>query len=121
MSETTGGDQPPQAARSESDSALTAPSTGPSNLPAEKSDGERKAMLAQAVANEVRNGWHVQSQTDFQAVMRKGKQTSHVLHLILSIITLGLWLIVWVVVWYLNRDQSMVISVDPYGNVNIQK
>lgn len=31
---------------------------------------ERKAALARAVANEVRNGWHVESQTDYQAVLR---------------------------------------------------
>lgn len=31
---------------------------------------ERKASLARAVAAEVRGGWHVQSQTDYQAVLR---------------------------------------------------
>ena len=82
---------------------------------------ERKAALARAVANEVRGGWHVQSQTDYQAILVKGKRTSHGLHIFLSIITLGLWILVWAVMWYLNRDQHRVIDVDPYGNVNIQK
>ena len=81
---------------------------------------ERKAALARSVANEVRGGWHVQSQTDYQAVLVKGKRTSHGLHIFLSIITLGLWLPVWGVVWYMNRDQHRVIDVDPYGNVNVQ-
>lgn len=91
------------------------------NLPREITDAERKAMLAQAVANEVRDGWHVQSQMDFQAVMAKGKRTSHGVHIFLSLITLGLWLPVWAVVWYMNRDQSEVITIDPYGNTNIAK
>lgn len=82
---------------------------------------ERKAALARAVANEVRSGWHVQSQTDYQAVLVKGKRTSHGLHVFLTLITLGFWIPVWAVVWYMNRDQHRVIDVDPYGNVNVQK
>ena len=82
---------------------------------------ERKASLARAVANEVRSGWHVQSQTDYQAILVKGKRTSHGLHIFLSIITVGLWLPVWGVVWYMNRDQHLVIDIDQYGHVNVQK
>ena len=74
-----------------------------------------------SVANEVRKDWRVQSQTEFQAVMEKGKRTSHGLHVFLSIVTVGLWVPVWVAVWYLNRDQNEVINVDSYGNVNIAK
>jgi hypothetical protein len=90
-------------------------------LPKTRTDADRNAMLAQSVANEVRKDWRVQSQTDFQAVMEKGKRTSHGLHLFLSIVTVGLWIPVWVAVWYLNRDQNEVINVDGYGNVNIAK
>jgi hypothetical protein len=82
---------------------------------------ERKALLARAVAGEVRGGWHVQSQTDYQAVLVKGKRTSHGVHIFLSLITLGLWLPVWGILWYLNRDQHRVVDVDAYGNVNVQK
>lgn len=86
----------------------------------ELSEQERKAALARAVAAQVRDGWHVQSQTDFQAVLVKGKRTSHGLHLFLSFITLGLWLFVWAIVWFLNRDQHKVVDVDPYGHVNLE-
>lgn len=82
---------------------------------------ERKAALARAVANEVRNGWHVESQTDYQAVLRKGQRTSHGLHIFLSFITLGLWLIVWGAMVLVNRSRHLVIDVDAYGNVNISR
>lgn len=78
---------------------------------------DRKAVLARAVASDVRAGWHVQSQTDYQAVLRKGKRTSHGLHIFLSIITLGFWIPVWVVMAVLNRDKHRVVSVDPYGHL----
>ena len=83
----------------------------------EMSPDDRKAALARAVASDVRSGWHVQSQTDYQAVLRKGKRTSHGLHIFLSIITLGLWIPVWVVMAIVNRDRSRVVSVDPYGRL----
>ena len=99
----------------------TAETTAPTAADREVTTEERKSSLARAVATEVRDGWHVQSQTDFQAVLVKGKRTSHGLHLFLSFVTVGIWLIVWPVVWFLNRDQHRVIDVDPYGHVNVQK
>lgn len=79
----------------------------------------RKAALARAVGNEVRNGWHVQSQTDYQAVMLKpGTKVNHLLHLILTLITLGVWAIVWILVTLTHkREHQKVISVDAYGHV----
>lgn len=85
-----------------SDTGIT-PEPAPSPLMREYTPEERKALLARAVANEVRNGWNVQSQTDFQAIMVKGDRTSHGLHIFLSIVTLGLWLIVWGIMLYVNR------------------
>jgi hypothetical protein len=89
--------------------------------PERKSADERKSVLARTVANEVRNGWRIESQADYDAYLVKGQRTSHVLHLILTILTVGLWGIVWIVMVYLNRDQRETINVDEWGNVNIQK
>ena len=87
------------------------------------SSDDRKAALARTVANEVRSGWHVQSQTDFQAVMLKpGTKVNHVLHLILTLLTIGFWSIVWIILAVTHkREHRKVIDVDAYGNVNIQK
>jgi hypothetical protein len=35
----------------------------------------------------------VESQQDFQAVIVKGKPINHALHIIVSLLTLGLWLV----------------------------
>ena len=94
-------------------------STTPERWDAER----RKAALAHAVATEVRQGWNVQSQTDYQAVMHiPAEKTNHILHLILTLITLGLWLIVWIALVVIHKgDRHEVIAVDEWGNVNIQK
>jgi hypothetical protein len=88
---------------------------------AAKSPEERKQMLARAVANEVRQGGRIESQSDYQAVIVKGSKTSHVLHLILTLVTAGLWAIVWIALAIFGGEKRTVIDVDAYGNTNIQR
>lgn len=47
----------------------------------------------------------------------KGKPTNHVLHLILSIITLGVWIPVWICVVIFAGEKQRFVSVDEYGRV----
>jgi hypothetical protein len=81
---------------------------------------QRKEALATAVASSVRQGWGVQSQTDYQAVLVKGSKPNHVLHLILTLVTFGLWAIVWIALAFIGGEKHRVIQVDEYGNVNVQ-
>ena len=86
-----------------------------------KSPEERKELLARAVANEIRQGWRIESQTDYQAVIVRGQRPNHMLHLILTLVTLGLWGLVWIAVVALGGEKRGVIDIDPYGNTNIQR
>lgn len=79
---------------------------------------ERSAALERYVLDAGRHGWRVQSQTPTTAQLLKGKPTNHVLHLILSIITLGLWLVVWILVVIFAGQKQRVVTVDNYGNVH---
>jgi hypothetical protein len=88
------------------------------STPSPATPDQRKAALAQAVSREVAAGsWRVESQSDYQAVLAKGGNVNHTLHLILSLVTCGLWLLVWPVVYLLNQRKTLVLSVDEYGNV----
>lgn len=79
---------------------------------------QRAAALERYVLSAGQQGWRVQSQTATTAQLLKGKPTNHVLHLILSIITLGLWLIVWVLVTIFAGQKQRVVTVDEYGRVH---
>ena len=64
-----------------------------------KSPEERTERLAGAVAVDLqRNGARIQSESDYQGVMGKGSWANHILHLILTLVALGLWVFVWVAV-----------------------
>jgi hypothetical protein len=86
-----------------------------------KAPDQRKALLAQAVSSEVVRGARVESQSDYQAILVKGKPVNHVLHLILSCVTLGTWAIVWIALTIIGGEKRYTASVDDYGNTNIQR
>ena len=79
---------------------------------------ERQAALEHYVADAGRHGWRVQSQTANQAQLLKGKPTNHLLHLILSLVTLGLWLLVWIGVVIFAGQKQRLVTVDEYGRVH---
>jgi hypothetical protein len=80
-----------------------------------------RQQMSQAVAKEVADGgWRVESQTDYHTVLAKGGRTNHVLHLILTIVTCGLWSLAWLLIAHVNRRQSLVLRIDEYGNFSRQ-
>jgi hypothetical protein len=99
---------------------VEAGSAGGAAVPTKKTADERKALLAQAVTNRVRMGWRVESQTDYQAVTVKGHRPNNVLHLLLTIFTLGLWGFVWLGVLIFGGEKRGVVAIDEYGNTLIQ-
>jgi hypothetical protein len=78
---------------------------------------EHRRNLAQAVSREVAGGFRVESQSDAQAVMVKGKGTNHVLHLILTLISVGMWLPVWLVLYFVTKPKRLILTLDEFGNV----
>jgi hypothetical protein len=89
--------------------------------PTRKSADERKEALARAVHTQVAQGARVESQGDYQAILVKGHRVNHVLHLILSLFTLGIWLIVWIALVIFGGEKRMSVNVDEWGNTNVQK
>lgn len=59
----------------------------------------------------------IESQTDDQAVIVRGRPVNHMLHLILTLIT-GVWAIVWLVVVLLGGEKREAISVDEFGTIS---
>lgn len=66
--------------------------------------------LDQRVAGHVKYGWRVESRTETQAVLVKGHRPNHILHLILSIITVGIWIPVWICVAIISGEKRKTLS-----------
>ena len=78
----------------------------------------QRRVLAEAVTREVQRGNRVESQSDYQAVLVSATKVNHLLHLILSIITAGLWIPIWLLVAVVNQGSRTVLTVDENGNLN---
>ena len=86
-----------------------------------KTTDERKETLGRAIHTQVAQGARVESQGDYQAVLVTGHRPNHTLHLILTLVTLGVWGIVWIAVVALGGEKRMSVNVDEWGNTNVQK
>jgi hypothetical protein len=76
---------------------------------------QRKQILKDFVINQVTFGSRVVLQEDFDAVLVYGKNPNHILHLLLSIITLGLWIFVWILLYFTSREKRYSLHIDEYG------
>ena len=79
---------------------------------------QRHAALEHAVANELASGAELVSQAGMNAVLAKGNEINFTLHLLLTVFTAGLWLIVWAILVATNHPQRVVLSVDQQGRVD---
>ncbi len=89
--------------------------------PEEKTSDERKALLAVNIQEKVMAGWRVESQSDFQAVLVLRRPVNRVGHLVVTIITMGLWLIPWILIELARGDTRMLLVVDRLGEFKEQK
>lgn len=77
--------------------------------------------MDETVAAMVRRGWRIESQLPTQTVVAYGKPVNHILHLLLSIVTAGLWLIIWLTIGLTGGVQRRAIYLDADGSVVVGK
>jgi hypothetical protein len=78
---------------------------------------QRKLTLDERLRIEEAQGWRVESRTDHQATLVKGKHLNTKLHLILTIFTVGIWGIVWFAMWITGGEKHRTLTIDEYGSV----
>lgn len=86
-----------------------------------KNPEERKELLARTVTGQIATGARVESQSDYQAVVVKGKPVNHTLHLILTLVTLSFWAPIWIALAIFGGEKRSMVAVDEYGNAAVQK
>lgn len=89
---------------------------------AELTPEQRRDTLARAVTDHVRDGYRVETVTDTQAVVVKGRRPNHLLHFFLSVFTLGFWaLFVWLPIGIFGGERRRVLTVTGPGQVDVRK
>lgn len=73
------------------------------------------------VANHVRIGWAVESRTPSMAVLRAGQRPNHVLHLILTLISCGVWGLAWIFIALTSRERRLSLVQNADGTISRTK
>lgn len=80
-------------------------------------DMQTRAALDAYAARKVAHGYRVEPLSDTSFVLVKQKRIRHVLHLVLTLLTGGVWGLVWLVIFLRNKPHRTVVTVDEYGRI----
>jgi hypothetical protein len=97
------------------------PHTSPTAAHKQLSQAERASILENNLVQATGQGGHVETRSATEAVVVYGRPVNHVLHLLLSVFTCGLWVPVWLLVTATGGQRRATICVDPDGNVSETK
>lgn len=82
---------------------------------------QRSEILSSTIARYIKQGYKLQdkNETAFTATMyREAEKTNHILHLLLTLVTCFLWVLIWGgKAAFKKGAHSVYIKVDEYGNV----
>ena len=58
----------------------------------------------------IRQGWRIETETDELVVLVTGRRVNHILHLLLTLITVGIWVLVWIILVVTGGEKRKVIN-----------
>ena len=71
---------------------------------------ERGLPLEAILNHRIMDGWKVESQTTTTARVTKGRPVNHLLHVVLSFLTLGFWIPVWILIAAFGGERMEIVS-----------
>ncbi len=79
----------------------------------------RREILNTEISRHQAQRKRIESQIDFQAVLVTGKPVNHILHLLLTVFTAGLWIFVWAAVTFSGGEKRELLQVDEQGAIKL--
>jgi hypothetical protein len=87
--------------------------------PAALSADVRAQLLNSVIATQAQAGWTVQAVSEGQAILSRNKRIGWALNLLLALLTAGIWLIVVLVQIVNRKKETLIVTVDKFGNVQV--
>jgi Na+/H+-translocating membrane pyrophosphatase len=76
---------------------------------------QKRKIVESEITRAVSKGARVELQTDETAVVVFGHRVNHVLHLILTLVTAGLWAIVWIIGALAGGERRQTLTISDAG------
>jgi hypothetical protein len=89
----------------------------PPRVPPAPSPATQTAALQHAIALSSARGWRLEGTSPGVATMVSGHRPNHILHLLLTIFTCGLWAIAWIIIAATVTEKRLTIVADLDGNI----
>ena len=83
-------------------------------------DARRERLLAQVVDDLTLQGCDVKLKSQFRVVVARRRPVNHFLHLILTVLTVGVWGLIWLIMAIARKDDLTAYEVDRQGHVWLQ-
>jgi hypothetical protein len=85
----------------------------PGRLPVD----QRAAIMEQTLRDLTFRGYRIETVDGPRAIISMGEPVNHVLHVLLTVFTCGLWLPIWLLLIALGGMKRRHIHIDDYGNL----
>jgi hypothetical protein len=83
---------------------------------------QRRELLATEVSRLLALGnRRIESFSDLSAVVVIGKPVNHLLHLVATVLTLGIWSLIWLILVLTAGEKRELVRVTESGDVTIQE
>ena len=79
------------------------------------SEEKRRQILEDQIMMHQANGKRLESQIGFQAVLVTNVKVNHLMHLIITVLTGGLWALLWVYFALARKEIREILQVDENG------
>jgi hypothetical protein len=86
------------------------PGWGAPPAPPSMDEESRRQRLEQRIQQYLTQGYHIEVRTEYSASMVKGKRVNHLLHLVLTLVTFGFWVVVWILLAIFGGEKRVYIS-----------
>ena len=86
-------------------------------VPGRLSAEQRATILQQALGDLAFRGYQVERVDQTRAIVLAGAPINHILHLLLSVFTCGLWLPIWLLILASGGVKRRYVHIDDYGNL----
>ncbi len=81
----------------------------------------RREILSDELSRQLALGnRRIESHSDLSAVIVTGKPVNHILHLLVTVLTIGIWAFVWILLVLTGGERRELVRVDESGRVTVE-
>lgn len=83
-------------------------------------DTGRSELLDAVASHYTTQGYRIETRTTQEVTLVQGKKVNHILHLLLTVLLVGTWLLVWIFLILFSGQKRVTVRVDNTGRVDIR-